>query len=219
MAGHVVESEFRRQPNARSEDVAVDLAEQLHIAERLAALAVGQIVVVEAECLLVDGIVDPARVDRQHRRAVVVHEVAADLVGRIGEAARRRPEKDGRRIDGARAEDDELRRQRFRLAVLTVVDRADRLAVGRSFEALHHRTGGELDARVLQRNGKRGAFSVHLPAAGIGEGIPRRASAGQPLIDVDSERQRRRMQAEPFQFGARPRDRRFIRYRREGVGF
>ena len=123
MARHVVEREFRRELDVGSQNVAVDLAEQLHIAERLAALAVGQIVVVEAERLLVDGIVDPARVDRQHRRAVVVHEIAADLVGGIGKPARRRSQQDGRRIDGAGAEDDELRRQRLRFAVLAIVDR------------------------------------------------------------------------------------------------
>ena len=78
----------RRPAQVGLEDRAGDLAQELDIAERRAAAPVVEVEIVDAERLLIDGVVATARIDRQHRRAVVVHEIAADDAGAVGDARR-----------------------------------------------------------------------------------------------------------------------------------
>ena len=55
-------------------------SQQLHVAERRPARAVREIPVIQSPGLLVDGVVAKARIDRDHRARVVVHEMPPDLV-------------------------------------------------------------------------------------------------------------------------------------------
>ncbi|MCY1245879.1 hypothetical protein D9M72_590630 [compost metagenome] len=127
MTGHEVEGEAW-PPDRRIglEDVGIDLAEQLDIAEWQAIPTAGQVIVVQHQRLLVDAVVAPERIDRQHGAAIVVHEVAADLVGSVCQPlAVAGAQQDGRRIDRARRQDHQLRRQLLLLAPVGIVDRLD----------------------------------------------------------------------------------------------
>src|ERR1700726_1076207 len=65
------------------EDRGRNLAEQWYVPQRLSARAVAEIDVVQADRLLIDGLVAVAWVDGKQGSAVVVHEIAADHTGTV----------------------------------------------------------------------------------------------------------------------------------------
>ena len=177
-----------------AQHVADDLAEQLDVAERLSALAVGEVVVVETEGLWKTEVVPAARVDGEHCRAVVIHEVATDLVGGIGETAGGGTQEDRRRVDGAGAQDDQLRSEHLGLATLAIVDRRDRLAVTSSARAVRPWRPSRARCCHPQALGERRALGIHLPGRCL-ERHPTRCCRRPARLNVDAERQRRRVQA------------------------
>ena len=101
---------------------------------------------------------------------------------------------------------------------MAVVHGGDGLAVGRELEMADLRAGEKLDVPVLKRCRQRDALGVHLAQAGVRERVPAGLAALQPGLDVDAERQRRRMKAEAFQLLTSTGNRRLVGHRREGVG-
>ena len=110
---HEIESPFRRSRNARLQDWRGHPAKQLDVAERRSAAPVIEIEIVDAERLLVDGVVDRTRVDRQHRRAIVIHEMSADRARAIGDAAFAGGEKQSGGVHRAGGKDDDPSGYRF----------------------------------------------------------------------------------------------------------
>ena len=203
MARQPVEGEARDVGKGGLEDRAADLADELDVAERRPALAVVEIIVVEGEGLLVDGIVPPARVDGDEGGRIVLHEIAADRVGAIGDAVRAGAaggaEQDRGGVDRAGGKHHDRWRDAAKLAALHVFDRGDAPAVGRRDEPLDHGIGDEADILEFQRDGERGALGVELAAAGIRIGVPGRRATLQPAVEIDGERQREGLQPDAAQ--------------------
>ena len=108
--------------------------------------------------------------------------------------------------------------ERPRLAVLSVLDPANALAVGLDENAFRLRADAKLDIRMRERRLEAAGLGVHLAAARIGKRVPRRRRALQPGFDVDAERQRERMQADALHALANGGDRRFVGDRRMRIG-
>ena len=111
---HVVERQTGSEPGrARTQDVAVRLAEHLDVTERQLGVRRAPVVVVHAQRLLELGRVRALR-DRDHARVDVGHVVAAHDVGRVGEAVRvlvvGGAQEQRRRVGGAAGHHDDVRR-------------------------------------------------------------------------------------------------------------
>ena len=130
---HVAERPLGREPRlARflpAEHRRLGLADHLDVAQReLEVLAAREVEVVDAEGLLEDrGVLFLG--EREYRLAVVEHEVAADLVGAVGEPVRvlvaRGCEQQPGAVRGAARDDDELALERLLLAVVVDDDAGD----------------------------------------------------------------------------------------------
>ena len=204
------------------EDRACDLAEELDVAERRAAAPVVEVEIVDAQRLLVDGIVPQARIDDQHGGAVVVHEVPADDARPVGDTLGaglgRRAQQEGRRVHRTGGDDDGCGAELAPLAALQELDALDALSVRGDDQALDLGTGDQRDVGALQRPGQGCGLGVVLPAARVRVGVPGRGRALQPALDVDRERQGERMHALGREPGADRGDRRLVRHRRVRVG-
>ena len=137
-----------------------DLPEELNVAERRAVRAAGQVEVIDEQGLLIDGRVPAEWIHRHHRRAVVIHEVAPDLVGAVGQP---RPEQQHGGVDRPRAQDHEPRRQPLALAALpystaTIAPSAPATRPG------HERAGLQRHVRMPERVGDPDALAVALRA-------------------------------------------------------
>ncbi len=168
------------------------LADQLHVAERRAVMSVAEIEVSSGHRLLVDGIIDPERMERQPERQIV-HEMAADLIGAIGEAGRHRA------IAEASSSKAELTAPAARTTAFAQAEASRRSSGRRRSQSrlppasVSRRTTrapvtNETFSYMSARQGRRS--SVHLAGTGIGERVPRRLAALQPGFDVDAQRQR-----------------------------
>ncbi|ACP27040.1 needs to be deleted [Sinorhizobium fredii NGR234] len=199
------------------QDCAGDTAEKLDIAERRPALAVGEIEIVEAEGLLIDGVVAVPGAERDHRARIVIHEIAADLVGAVGETGRvalvgRAQEQHGR-LHGAGREDDELRRDAMLDPVLDIMHGGDRLAIRGCRQPGDARAGLQPHIRIFECSGQRGRFRIHLAVETVRMCIPGRLALGEPAVDIDAERQRIGVHTDRCQALANLGDRRLIRHR------
>ena len=174
-----------------------DAPEELDVAERRPAAPVVEVEVVDAERLLIDRVVDDARVDGEHRRSVVVHEMPADRVGAVGEAAARADSSsNAAELTAPAASTTIFATIVLRLAAADDLDPGDALAaVGLDQQPLDAGVGAKLDVRMGERFFEAAALRVHLAVPGVGKCVPRRFRALQPFVDVDAERQRERVQA------------------------
>ena len=91
MPGNALERPLRRELGLAgllaAEHRRLRLAHHLDVPERILEIVASEVEVVQAERLLEDRRVLVAR-QGEHRRAVVEHVVASDLVGAVGESAR-----------------------------------------------------------------------------------------------------------------------------------
>jgi hypothetical protein len=78
---------LRNKRQTGFEDRRRNLAEQLYVAQRLAAGAIAEIEVVQPDGLPINGVVAVAWIDGKQGSAVVVHEIAADHTGAVRDIA------------------------------------------------------------------------------------------------------------------------------------
>ena len=151
----------------------------------------------------------------------MVHEVAADLIGAVGEARGaggiRRSQQDRSRVHRSRGQDHDPGRHLPRFPRLPYVDCGDASTPGRGFQALDPRAGLDADIVVRERLLQCARLRVHLARSGVGVTVPRGPSSLQPAVDVDTEGEGERMQSLPLQPFANARDRRFVGDRRMRV--
>lgn len=196
---HQAERPFRREAHIGLEDRRGDPPEKLEIAERRPAASVVEIEVVDPKSLLIDQVIDDARIDGHHRRGVVVHEMPADRVGAVRETAFPGSEQQRGRIDGAGGERDEFRADCAALAAVQDLDACDALAVWLDKQPFDVSVGAKLDVGIRQRFFDAADLGVHLAVPGVGKRVPRRFPALQPFVEVDAERQGERVQADALQ--------------------
>ena len=202
-------------PPAAARIGARDLAEKLHVAERRAVRAAGQVEVVDEEGLLVDRGVAAEGAHRQHRRAVVVHEVAPDLVGAVGEP---RAQQQHRRVDRAGAEDDEARRESRFVSPPCRYSTAVTARPASASSRVDERAGLQRHVRMRERRGDADALGVALGAGGVGEGVPRRRGALQPARRGRARGAATRASRRPrFSRARKVGDARLVGHRRKGV--
>ena len=213
-----VQCEFGYQAQIGFEDLAGYSTEQLDVAERRTACAVVEIEVIDAERLLINGVIDRSRIDRQYGRRIMVHEMPADLVALVGNAALGGPQQQRSRIDRAGGQHDQPGLQRVPLAANVAFDAFNPFAVGRHDQALDFRSCLQRDVGMGERGGKTASLGIHFPGPRIGKRVPRRGRAFHPGIDVDTERQRRRVQPRSPQSLPGCRDGRFVRDSRQRIG-
>ena len=200
-----------RQRGLRRQDRSGDLAQQLDIAQRGAVLPAGQVEIVDHQRFLIDRRVAAERVQRQHRRGVVVHEIAPDLVRAVGQPG---PQQQHRRLH--RAGGQHHQRGRKHLAPAVDLGPGDPARAVRD-QPRDRAAGAQGDIRMRQGLRDPHRFGIQLAGPGIGIGVPGRLSALQPLIQIHAQRQRGRMQAHPGQAPAQIGDGRFIGHRAEGI--
>src|SRR6266581_6818023 len=97
-----VQREFRYLAQIGLEDLTGYATKQLDVAERRTACSVVEIEVIDTERLLINGVIDRPRIDRQYGRCIMVHEMPADLVASVGNAGIRGPQQQRSRINRAR---------------------------------------------------------------------------------------------------------------------
>ena len=197
-----------------------DLAQKLQVAQRRAALAVAEIEVVERQRLLKRFPVGPERPYRHHRRAVVVHVVAPDHSGRIGEAARvlrvDGAKQDRSTVDGARSQYEEIAPDLRAVGQLGGLD-APAARIGE--QANNKGLRSQCDVPVLQHRVDEARLGVALGTQAAGEtvaGVAAYARAARMVLH--GRRNRERAQALGAQSLGDLGDRRIVSERRIRVG-
>ena len=196
------------------EDAAGNLAEELHVAERRAVRPAGQVEVIDEQGLLVDRVVAAERMHRQHRRAVVVHEVPPDLVGAVGEPRAQQQHGGVRppRPQGPRAPPTAAAPRR-------PADTRPRRSAP-SAPASRRVTSAPVSSVTFgcfERGRDPDRLAVALGAGRVGKGVPGRRRPLQPAVEVDPERQRRRRDAGRLQPRPHVGDARLVRHRRKRI--
>ena len=193
MAAEQVQQKFRHPAQTAFQDRAADAPQQLHIAQRRAAAPVIEVEIIETDGLLIDAVIGEPRIDGQHRRAVVVHEIAADLVGAVRQPARMSligaGQQQDRRIDRAGGQHDHAGAKPARLALAFIFHLGDPSAVRCRDQPADLGAGDEADIGVGERVGERPGLGIELARIDIGKGIPGRGGAGDPALDIDGQRQ------------------------------
>ena len=166
-----------------------------------------EIEVVDRQRLLIDGIVDGARIDAEHGRAVVVHEMPADRVGAIGDAPLGRSAAAAPpNLTAPAAEHDELRADRRALAAaLTASTPSIALPSGSRSGARRARRSRSSTLAMRSAAARPQVSASILPVRVSGKASHGVGARFKPGLDIDAERQREGTQADARHPRARPR--------------
>ena len=196
-----------------------DLAERLQAAERDTGRTVAEVVVMHGNCFREMRAIDLERMHRHQGAGVVRHVVASDLIRTVGQPARvariRRTQEQGRRVDGASAQHEDVRRDPLDLPVDQHLDSDDAPAavVGDQFQDL--RAGPQFDVGMRHRRPDQLGFSIALgidPARKRVAVLAALATPARPKIDGAGHRER--FEAPRLQALFCGQHHRFMRYRR-----
>ena len=151
--------------------------EQLDVAERRTACAVVEIEIIDTERLLINGVIDRSRIDRQYGRRIMVHEMPADLVASVGNAALGGPQQQRSRINRAGGQYNQPGLQRVPSAANVAFDAFNTFTVGRHDQALDFHSCLQSDVGMGKCCGKTARLGIHFPGPRVRKGVPGRGRA------------------------------------------
>ena len=176
--------------------LAVELAEGLDIAERIAVVGAGPIPVVQAEGLLEGDVQIAAGARPDDEGGRVAHVVAADHPGAVRDAVRLRPEQEGGTVDGARGEDIAVGLHLEGDAVALDLQSRHGVAAGIGDDPPHCGVGHQLDVVGVECRPHRADVGIALGVDEAGVGIASPAEhTTTPGPPVDRLREHVRAQA------------------------